>query len=218
MYVFLAKKTGEKNGNKSVQELFTKMRGRQAQLHTSHLHSSNSLYVNKVPLDVLLFSEPLHPTPFRFPPRVLCRLRAERHTRTHTRHAHAPCLYMSGIKHGKSLSQSEHARACAHAWECPFHVFAKASRERALFAQRDEILDTTVQISTRRVVGLLLKKFLKGKRSLPTTRTDTHTLSEVHHMGHIIRASTIGFVNSLSFPGGRPMGFSPLAVQLAVLL
>lgn len=198
-------KTRKKIGYKGVQqELFTKVQGRQVQLHTSHLHSSNSLYVNKVPLDVLLFSEPLYRTPFCFPPEccVVASVRErKRHARPHAHRGTPATLYIS-VKSSKSLSRSG---ACVRTrLGMSISCIVKAARERALFAQRDEILDTTVQISTRPVVGLLLKKFLKGKRSLPHTHT------------HTLRSTTMGFANSLSFPGGGPMGFSPLAVQLTI--
>lgn len=67
-------------------EVIYRSAGRQTQLHTSHLHNSNSLYVNKVPLDFLCSPKPLHPS-CSISPRVLCSLPAqtERCARTHAR-------------------------------------------------------------------------------------------------------------------------------------
>lgn len=66
------------NGNKGTQKLFTKVQKEQHHTYTCTHALSDSLYVNKVPLDLLCSPSCFHP----FAPRVLYRLQAQ--TQTHT--------------------------------------------------------------------------------------------------------------------------------------
>lgn len=132
-------------------EVIYQSAGRQTQLHTSHLHNSNSLYVNKVPLDFLCSPKPLHPS-CSISPRVLCSLPAQTEMRVHTRtHAHFCTSYMSG-----SRTARKPKRVCAPPWNVHLmysqrlrvnthclHNFRKILAAR----RRDEIPDTTLQIS-----------------------------------------------------------------------
>ena len=97
---------------------------------------SNSLYVNKVPLDFLC-SPSCFIHPFLFP--LECCIVSEHtqiHTHTHT-HTHACAMIKSAMR------EREGVCLCVRASKCPFNVFTRAASEHTVFAQLQKNISTT---------------------------------------------------------------------------